>query len=160
MYKYTNNNCSKDTIMDQIVITFAVLFIIQLFCYKIFVKTDTKLQKKYDDLVYEYNTLLDDYKALQLKSTEDVKDYNKLVDEQTDLLKKYDSLLEKNSKDVDDYNALAEERDEISRNHEKDVEDYNELVDKYNALLEEKELEEKRVARLESRLSRNLSYKE
>lgn len=118
------------------------------------------LKKELDDLKKAHLTMLEDSKEQETKNEKDVRDYNELVDRYNLLLKENEDLQKKNSKDVDDYNKLAEELDETNRAHEKDVDDYNTLAEKYNALLEEKDDADKRIERLESRIHRNLSYKE
>lgn len=93
---------------------------------------DTGLSKKYDEL--------------QAKNEKDVQDYNKLVDEHNQILKQLRDIEAKNAKDVDDYNTLAES--------------HNTLVDTVAELRSEIEAKDTRIQRLESRLDRNVDYKE
>jgi hypothetical protein len=102
-------------------------------------RADNGLEKKYINLKKEYDDL-------DLKHQKDVKDYNELVDHHNLLLKQVQDLEEKNAKDVRDYNELTDS--------------HNELVDTVTELRTEIESKDKRIQRLESRLDRNLDYKD
>lgn len=95
-------------------------------------------------------------------------DYNKLVEDHNEIVAEKTKLDDKISEEINDYNqlvekhnSLVEEFEELQEKNDKDVSDYNELVEKHNALLEENaelieklDYAEKRVSRLESRVSR------
>ncbi len=123
-------------------------------------KNYKKFKQEYESLVESRDALLDEKEMQVTKNEKDVSDYNVLVDRYNALLKENEDLQKKNSKDVDDYNSLSEELDELRRRNEKDIDDYNVLAEMYNSLLEEKDAVDKRVSRLESRVSRSLNYKE
>lgn len=131
------------TVVADMMVGFAVGVMFATILFDCILGTERKNYKKfkedYDSLVKSYDVIVAEKETQEDKNEKDVDDYNKLVDRYNVLLKENEDLQKKNEKDIDDYNVLAE---------------------MYNSLLEEKDMVEKRVSRLESRVSRNLNYKE
>lgn len=137
-YKYYSTCNEENENIYKFIIAFnaiAILFNLVLTV----ARADNGLEKKYINLKKEYDDL-------DLKREKDIEDYNELVDRHNLLLKQVQDLEEKNTKDVRDYNELTDS--------------YNELVDTVTELRTEIEAKDKRIQRLESRLDRNLDYKD
>lgn len=137
-YKYYSTCNEENENIYKFIIAFnaiAILFNLVLTV----ARADNGLEKKYINLKKEYDDL-------DLKREKDIEDYNELVDRHNLLLKQVQDLEEKNTKDVRDYNELTDS--------------YNELVDTVTELRTEIESKDKRIQRLESRLDRNLDYKD
>lgn len=132
---YTNTELALSALLWTNILTLAYSWF-----WKHKVVVDGVPTSEYNKLVEDHNDLLREKTELEEKNEKDVSDYNELVEKHNSLIEQLEALQEKNEKDVDDYNKL--------------VEAHNALVEDNTELTEKLEDAEKRIGRLESRISR------